>query len=281
LSFYGVDLHANRMRRQATLEHDLIMSSEADAMENLEVSSWPHFDVVLYPSEEEAELVREMSPDVLVRSILPFYADVYPARDVPPAGHDILFVAGFAHPPNVDAAVFLVNYVLPLLRSQIPDVTVTLAGSNPTDTVRELAGAGVTVTGYISNEALAALYRTHRVSVVPLRFGAGVKGKVVESLSHGLPIVTTSIGVEGIPGLREIVPVHDDEHGLAEALHTLIVDDGVWLEQSRREQAFVQRHYSFKAMQDSVLSALALGEAAWRKRQLQRQDGAELVWPAD
>jgi GT2 family glycosyltransferase/SAM-dependent methyltransferase len=277
LSFYGVDLHANRMRRQAKLEDDLIMESEADQMERLEISAWPHFDVALYPSEEEAELVREMAPNVVVRSILPFYSDDYPAREAPAKGRSILFVAGFAHPPNVDAAVFLVNYVIPLVRLRVPDVTVTLAGSNPTDTVRELASESVTVTGYISNEALSELYNTHRASVVPLRFGAGVKGKVVESLSHGLPLVTTPIGVEGIPGLRDIVPVHDDPQGIAEALETLLLDDAAWLEQSKRQQAFAQRFFSFKAMQESVLAGLAVGEAAKRDRQVKGDDRLELM----
>ena len=80
--------------------------------------------------------------------------------------------------------------------------------------------------------------------MVPLRFGAGVKGKVVESLSHGLPLVTTSVGVQGIPGLREVVPVCDEPDAMAENLALLLTDDAAWLHQSQAQTAFAADRFS-------------------------------------
>jgi glycosyltransferase involved in cell wall biosynthesis len=173
-----------------------------------------------------------------------------------------LFVAGFAHAPNVDAAVFLVSEVIPRLEEDIGPVSVVLAGSQPTATVRALAGPNVQVTGYVSNETLGELYQRHRVAIVPLRFGAGVKGKVVESLSHGLPLVTTSIGAQGIVGLEGVVPVRDDVPGIVAALKLLLTDDAAWMTQSRAQTDFAQRFFSREAMKLSVLSALQAGEVA-------------------
>jgi GT2 family glycosyltransferase/glycosyltransferase involved in cell wall biosynthesis/SAM-dependent methyltransferase len=274
LSMYGVDLHFARMRRQAALDPDPKLLQAAEAMERLERRIWRHFDLVIYPSEEEAAVVRSMAPHTLARGIVPFCFDAFPARGAPPEGHSILFVAGFAHPPNVDAAMFLVHQVVPQLEQEIGPVKVVLAGSNPTEAVRALAGLDVEVTGYVTDETLGALYDRHRVSVVPLRFGAGVKGKVVESLSRGLPLVTTSIGAQGIAGLGDVVPVHDDVPGIVAALRLLLTDDAAWKAQSAAQMAFAQRCFSRAAMQRSVLSAFEAGEAA--RPAAQGHQGSEL-----
>eukprot|EP01030_Chromulinospumella_sphaerica_P033390 gene33390-34248_t len=157
-------------------------------MELLERQVWRNFDVVIYPSEEEAMAVRELSPGTAARGIVPFFFDAQSSRVSPPASRTILFVAGFAHAPNVDAARFLVEEILPSLQQKIGPLKLILAGSNPTAEVKALASRHVEVTGYISDSALNTLYDTCRVAVAPLRFGAGVKGKVIEALASGLPI---------------------------------------------------------------------------------------------
>ena len=267
LSFYGVDLHFARVRRQAELDGSPALLADAAIMERLERRVWRQFDVVIYPSDDEAEVVRAMAPGTVARGIVPFTFDASPPRTAPPGqdgkdGRTILFVAGFAHPPNVDAALFLMTEILPVLELQAGPVHVVLAGSNPTQAVRSLAGPNVEVTGYLTDEALSALYHRYRAAVVPLRFGAGVKGTVVEALSRGLPVVTTSIGAQGIPGLRDVVPVVDDPDGIVAALKTLLTDDAAWLAQSHRQTEFAERRFSRAAMRRSVLEALDAGEAA-------------------
>lgn len=261
-SYYGHDLHHRRMRLQATHSSDAQLATAADAMERLERSVWRNFDVVIYPSEEEAAIVRAMAPHIVACGIVPFSFDIAPPRWSAPKVRSVLFVAGFAHTPNVDAAKFLVEEIIPLLERSHGPIRVTLAGSNPTDAVRALQSETVEVTGYISEERLAELYDSHRAAIVPLRFGAGVKGKVIEGLSRGVPLVTTSVGAQGIVGLDQVVPVRDDAAGLADALDVLLRDDDVWLARSRAEMAFAQTYFSREAMQASVISALAAGEAA-------------------
>jgi GT2 family glycosyltransferase/SAM-dependent methyltransferase/glycosyltransferase involved in cell wall biosynthesis len=266
LSFYGHDLHFQRVRRQAKLENDKKLHSQAAKMERLERKVWEEFDVVLYPSEEEAAIVRKMSPASLTRAIIPFWFDTFPPRSEPVQDRSILFVAGFAHPPNVDAARYLIREILPLIEGQIGSVKVVLAGSNPTEAVKNLAGPNVEVTGYVTEERLAELYYLNRVAVVPLRFGAGVKGKVIEALSRGLPLITTSIGSEGIPGLDAVVPVRNEAADIAEALKLLLTDDVTWLAQAQAQMQLAQRCFSRAAMQHSVLSALKEGETAHRDK---------------
>jgi O-antigen biosynthesis protein len=256
LSYYGVDLHFARMRRQAKLDGDQQGLLAAEKMERLERRVWRTFDVVLYPSEEEAAVVREISPGTVACGIVPFFFETHPPRLSPPRERTVLFVAGFAHAPNVDAAKFLVGQVLPELERKIGPVKVVLAGSRPTAEVMALATTNVEVTGYISDAALDELYNRCRVAVAPLRFGAGVKGKVIEALSSGLPLVTTSIGAQGISGLADIVPVQDDVAGLTDALARLLTDDAIWIVQSAAQVAFAQQFYSRDSMSKSVLAAL-------------------------
>lgn len=258
LSFYGVDIHHVRMRRQAALLGDAVLAAEADEMETLERRLWGMFDGLLYPSEAEAAQVRALAPGARAFGIVPFSFDRFRAPSAPPAEPVILFVAGFAHPPNIDAAAWLVREILPLVRVQVPAVRLVLAGSHPTAEVLALAdGDRISVTGNLSEAELAAAYLAARVSIVPLRVGAGVKGKVVEALQQGLPLVTTSIGAEGIPGLEQVVPVTDDAAGLAAGLGTLLLDDRRWATSSAMQVAFAERYFSRAALARSLFAALA------------------------
>ena len=108
----------------------------------------------------------------------------------------MLFVGGFEHPPNVDAALALVNDVMPLVWERLGDVPVTIAGSKPTPEVEALAGPNVEITGWV--EDLQPLIDGARAMAAPLRYGAGMKGKVTQSLGAGLPVVTTPTGAEGL-----------------------------------------------------------------------------------
>ena len=171
---------------------------------------------------EIEEIARER-PGLALRTV-PLYA--LPDRPLPAyaptMSRHILFVGGFNHPPNVDAARWLVTEILPLVNASCTDVHVHLVGSNPGEQVQALASAQVTVHGYLSDEKLAALYRQVGLAVVPLRYGAGVKGKVIEAVQHNVPLVTTFVGAEGIPDAEEVCWVVDSAPALAEVIAGII-----------------------------------------------------------
>jgi glycosyltransferase involved in cell wall biosynthesis len=257
LSYYGHDLHFARYRQEAELNANGDMLEIADVMESRECGVWRAVDVVLYPSADEAATVQRLEPGVDARA-LPLYAfPSFPPPRQPGKEEVMLFVGGFRHPPNVDAACWFVKSVLPLILAQCPHARLVLAGSSPPATVRALAGPQVVVTGHISDAELAEWYANARVSVAPLRFGAGVKGKVVEALHAGLPVVTTSVGAQGLPGLADIVPVHDDADTQASATLRLLVNDEVWQAQAAAQVRYAERHFSQDALRTALLAALA------------------------
>jgi GT2 family glycosyltransferase len=174
LIYYGVDLHFERMRLQADIQDDPALRRAAADMERMERWLWRSVDVVLHPSVDEAATVASMEPHVVSLPVVPFAFTRFGAPRPPVRSQAILFVAGFGHPPNEDAAVWFVREMLPLIRARLPQATLDIVGSNPTDAVRALAGDAVGVTADVSEAELASFYEGARVAVVPLRLGAGL-----------------------------------------------------------------------------------------------------------
>jgi O-antigen biosynthesis protein len=245
--FYGHDLHFARLRMQATVLKDRKLARQSGVMEGVERKIWQAVDLALYPSQEEAETARILEPAANIEAIVPFCFDTFPTMRKAPANRDLMFVAGFAHSPNVDAAAWLVQAILPTVRRSVSDARLWIVGSNPTAKVKALAADDVFVTGYMSAEALGRKYQTVRAAVVPLRFGAGVKLKVVEALHQGVPLVTTSIGAQGLPGVSDVAIVADDSEKIALALADLLTNDEAWYSQSNKELDFARRHFSREA----------------------------------
>lgn len=256
--YYGHDLHFRRMEQEAAKLGDAALGARAAAMQKLERRIWRAADVSLYPSREEAEAAIQLEQACDVRAVLPYAYREFGTHARITDRQGILFVAGFAHPPNVDAAKWLVGEVMPLVRERMPGAELWLVGANPTAEVLALAGDGVDVTGYVTDEQLQAFYRAARVAVVPLRFGAGVKSKVVEALQQGLPIVTTAVGAQGLEGLEGVARVEDDPARIAEAIVELLGDDDAWTANSRAGAAYAAKRFSYDAMRVQLLDALGL-----------------------
>ncbi|MBS0560121.1 MAG: glycosyltransferase [Proteobacteria bacterium] len=253
--YYGHDLHFRRLAQQAEALGDARAAAEAAKSEALERRVWRLSDVVLYPSEAEAEEVRRLEPAVTTRAVLPYAFESFGTPRPAPAGKLLLFVGGFAHPPNAEAASWFAAEVLPLIRARMPEARLAIVGSNPSTKVRALAGEAVTIAANVSDEELAAWYARARVAVIPLTFGAGVKLKVVEALREGLPLVTTPVGAEGLPDLAQTAAVRADAQGFADAACELLRDDAAWAARSAAQIAYAEQRFSAAALRRSLLEA--------------------------
>lgn len=257
LAYYGHDLHFQRLRMEANKTGNREQAAFADKIEATERGIWRQVDVVLYPSPDETAVVLADSPNARAETIIPYAYDDFGASREPPTKHEIIFVAGFAHQPNIDAAIWLVNEILPLIRDRDPGVTLSIVGANPSPAVRALAGDGVRVTGAVSEAELRASYARARLALVPLRVGAGVKSKVVEALREGLPLVTTSVGAQGLPGVDKIVAVADAPSALADAAVELLQDDDAWRRVSEEQVAYARRYFSRDAFNEQFWATIS------------------------
>ena len=252
--YYGHDLHFRRMGMEAERTGDAQLAIDAGIMEGIEKSIWPRVDVVLYPSPEETAVALPLSAQA--KTIIPYAYEEFGGGREPASNHEVLFVAGFGHPPNVDAAVWLAGDIMKLIWERAPDATLSLVGANPTQAVRSLAGARVEVRGRVSEDELRARYARARIAMVPLRMGAGVKSKVVEALREGLPLVTTHVGAQGLPGIEELVTIADDAPGLANSAVKLLEDDDLWRNASHLQLEYARAHFSRAAFRRSFLDAI-------------------------
>ena len=118
----------------------------------------------------------------------------------------------------------MIIIIFPLIRKRNSSIQFYIAGSNAQHEITTLDGNGVVVKGFVSESELKELYASCRIVVVPLRYGAGVKGKVLEALYNGVPVVTTSVGAEGINGIDKIAMIQDTEEGFANTILNLYED---------------------------------------------------------
>jgi O-antigen biosynthesis protein len=256
LLYYGHDLHFRRMRLQAQVLNDAGIGRQADQMERLERSVWRDVDMVLYPSDEETAAVTAMEPGVSARTLLPYCFPDFaaPRQSVPEPV--ILFVGSFAHLPNQEAVLWLVDHVLPLVRARVTGARLAVVGSNPASDILALACDSISISANVSDTMLREIYRTARVAAVPLRYGAGVKLKVVEAMREGLPLVTTSVGAQGLPGLADVASICDDTQEFADAVCRLLTDDALWVERSVAQIAYASARYSEAAFLVRMMDAV-------------------------
>ncbi len=247
---------------EATVAADAHRLAESDRMEERERAIWRAVDASLYLSQAEADAVRALEPHAVAHAVVPYSFATFAAPRPAPACREILFVAGFGHPPNEDAARWFVTEMLPLIRTRVENVRLSIVGSHPTPAVCALAGEAVRVMPDVDAATLRDCYRQARVAVVPLRYGAGVKLKVVEALREGVPLVTTPVGAQGLPGLEQVACVQEDPTAFAEFVCTLLADDTLWAERCAAQIGYATARFSEAALRDSLRSALGLAQVA-------------------
>lgn len=248
--FYGHDLHFLREFREYELTGDPAKKRDSDYWKSIEFTLMHKAAVSYYPSEVEIEAIHEIDDTVKAKAITAYvYEDFLDNLNLDFEKREgLLFVGGFAHPPNADAVLWFAREVFPLIREKIP-VNFYIVGSKVTEEIRALEqpGNGIIVKGFVSEEELSELYRTCRLVVVPLRYGAGVKGKVVEAIYNGAPIVTTSVGSEGIPGVEDVLLVEDQPEAFANTVVKTYSDTEKLKELSERTQSYIREHFSIDA----------------------------------
>ena len=252
--FDTVDLHFLREERLAALEGNAFAPS-ARARRDEELALIAKADVTLVVSAVEQAVLRELAPAanvMLVTNVHEPAQHVTPWRD----RRDLMFVGGFRHPPNVDAMLWYVGAVIPHLRRRLPGVKTYVIGSEVPASIRALASDDVVVLGHV--EELEPYLQGCRVSIAPLRYGAGVKGKVNLAMSYGVPVVATSAAVEAMHLVAgDDVLVADEAEAFAAAVQRAHDDEALWNRLSAGGRANVARHFSRDVARAALRALLA------------------------
>ena len=205
--FNVADLHHLRSRREAQVKQSAALDAQAAALEAAELAALAAADSVVVHSSYERDLAAAAGIRTPIH-VLPWTVPLQPGSAPFGERSGLALIGGFRHSPNVDAAEWLVGDVLPHLHAAAPGIECLIVGSHAPDSVRALARPGVRLLGQVPD--LRPVLARLRLTVAPLRFGAGLKGKVLTSLAAGVPCVLTRCAAEGMDLPEEYAAVIAD-----------------------------------------------------------------------
>ena len=255
--YYGHDLHFLRERREYELTGEEAHREASAYWKGVELTLLRKAALSFYPSEEECKAIHAIDSTIRVKPLTAYVWDSFP--EVSDFGYEkregLLFVGGFAHPPNLDAVLWFLKEVFPEIRAE-ESINFYVAGSKVPEELIALHNPenGIHILGFVSDERLRELYENCRLVVVPLRYGAGVKGKVIEALYYGAPVLTTSIGAEGIPAAETVMEIEDSAPGFAAAALRLYRDRTALETLSERSSAYIRAHNGMDAVWEALAS---------------------------
>ncbi|MEJ0104245.1 MAG: glycosyltransferase [Bacteroidota bacterium] len=256
--YYGHDLHFIRMLTQYEVENKKEILEEAEKWKKIETSLFQKANLVLAPSEQEKKLIEELGVSTPVYVIKPYTFDFIPdpISDFSKR-NDILFIGGFTHIPNVDAVMWFVQQVWPQVRQKISGGKFIIVGSNVTPEIEALGNDDINIPGFLSEADLQKLYKKIKLVVVPLRYGAGVKGKTVEAMYNGIPLVTTSFGLEGLPGTTTFIHPRNNSNEFAdEVIRLYNAPDQQLIDLSKMETEYIHNHFYFDVVKKELLTII-------------------------
>ncbi len=258
LIYDTVDLHFVREARRARVEKNKEIVKEAKRLKNIELSLANICDKIIILTPEERKILTKLGINDEKLVLIPNIHEVYDVENDFDNRKDLMFIGGFIHPPNEDAMVWFVNEIFPVIKKELKDVKLKIVGSNPTPKIKKLADSSIEVLGYVPD--VTPIFKSSKVFISPLRYGAGLKGKIGQSLSFGLPVVTTSIGAEGFINFckGEDLPflIADNPEEFAEKVILLYKDKNLWEKMSKTGKDFISKYFSKKAISPEIENLL-------------------------
>ncbi|MDJ0554115.1 MAG: tetratricopeptide repeat protein [Microcoleaceae cyanobacterium MO_207.B10] len=242
-----VDLHYLREQREAKLKNSLELYEKAMKTKKRELELMAKADCTLVVSTIEKQMLEQENPHLKNIDFFNMPRDIYGAEKGFEARKNILFIGGFQHPPNVDAVLYFVQDIFPLVKQKVNDVKIFVIGSKAPEEILKLSSDDVIITGHVPD--VSEYFNNCKMSVAPLRYGAGIKGKILTSFSYGLPVVATSIAAEGM-GITDNydVLIGDDAESFAQQVANLYLDQKLWEKVSQNSLDTISSRYSMAAV---------------------------------
>ncbi|MBK7632417.1 MAG: glycosyltransferase, partial [Ignavibacteriales bacterium] len=246
----SVDIHFLREKRRAGLLKDSSLMREAEKIKKSELAVYAKADCVKTVTLQDRTELKKYLKDKAVL-VMPGVHDAVNLNIPFEDRRDLLFVGNFNHNPNEDAVKYFIESIFPIIKKQLPEIKFYIVGNNPTEKIKNYAAEDIIVTGWVPE--IKPYLAKCRLSIVPLRYGAGYKGKVCETLSHCLPMVATSISVEGM-GINhaEHALIADDPETFAQHVIELYNDKVKWENYSKNGQQLIDLQFSSKLLRKRI-----------------------------
>ncbi|MBS0423781.1 MAG: glycosyltransferase [Proteobacteria bacterium] len=256
--FDTVDLHFLREQRQALINQDKQQLAAAERLKLQELSTARKADKTLLVSPVEIELFKQEAPDVPVALLSNIHQNQetvfgYQERE------DILFIGGFEHLPNVDAMEFFIIEIFPILHSLKPDLKLLIIGSHIPQKIAAHASSHIIIKGFVSD--IKPIFDRIRLSIAPIRYGAGVKGKINTSMTYGVPVVATTVAAEGMNLAHgKDILIADAPEDFARQIVRAYDDEQLWASLSNSGKVNIEEHFSFATAEHQLRNILQDGQ---------------------
>jgi len=244
--YQGHDLHYVRFMREYDITKEPNSKKRSDQMYDMEYSMLSNSDMNYYFSDAEINTINKHKQDIEAKKIPLYIFDSFKKPEYDPSKRkNIFYIGSYEHHPNVLTVIRFVEEIWPSIHEYNNDIKFYILGSNVPDEIKALASKNIIVVGYVSDRELEEYYKSCRMLVVPLLFGGGVKGKIIESMYNGIPVITTPTGLEGIDSTGPIVTNHGQE--FANEFNLAYSDNEKLMECSRKSFDYVVKNFSFQS----------------------------------
>ncbi len=245
------DLHCIRLQRENEITKDSSINSAIIRYREIEKYIYKRIHTALTFSSFEKEIIEKEFGHSRTHVVpLLFFDESPPAINDFANRKNLLFVGGFNHSPNIDAVLWLVNEIIPKVKIAIPNINLYVVGSNTPDSIKSLSSDSVKIFGRVDDQKIDEIYSSIRMVVVPLRYGAGVKGKVIEAIQKRIPLVSTTIGIEGIPELGSILKPSDTAADFASEIVRTYLSENFLRRMSIDFDCYAKKHFSLQGVRE-------------------------------
>ena len=257
IAYDMVDFHFMRMNREADLKNDEKLKQDAFKFLKIELENCKKADKVIVISQTDMQNLLQyyynQSKMVTISNIHNFIKNNLEYKPFSKR-KDLLFVGSFDHLPNIDAVKHLCEIIMPMIWKNNSEIKLKIIGSNPTQEILNLRNKKIEILGYV--EDLSSFFNTSKLFVAPLRYGAGIKGKIGQSMEYGLPLITTTIGAEGFNffDCHKFI-VEDDEEIFAKKILAVYNNENLWNSLSKNSETTL-KPFSEKTITESILNLI-------------------------
>ena len=252
--YFAHELHYIRMYREYKITQNNITLIESEFWKNIETDIFSKSDVGYVVGSYEQKILQDKFKDKPIRNI-PIYiyeklfTNIY--KDFSKR-KDLIFVGSFSHSPNKDGILWFTKEIYPYVLTKYSKMILHIIGSNMPIEIKNLVSENIKVYDSLSDEDLKSLYQKCRIAIAPLRFGAGVKGKIIEAAYYQIPIITTSIGIEGLDKSLGEILVEDSPLKMEQLICSIYVNYEKLKKISNLEELFIKKYFTFEKAKEII-----------------------------
>ena len=258
--YFAHDLHYIRLLREFNITKKIKYYIKSRYMEKIEREIFNKVDIIHIVGSYEYKILKDEYKNKTIRNI-PLYIYEEPLKNIEKNFHkrkDLIFVGGFEHSANVDAIIWFAKEIYPKIIKIFPNIILHIISSKISKKISQLESKNIKIEGFMSDEDLHSMYQKCRIAIAPLRYGAGVKGKVIEAAYNQIPMVTTTIGGEGIDNSIGTFIMEDNPEKMAEIISRLYVDYSKLKQMSDSGLKLIEKYFSKSYAKKVILNDIKL-----------------------